>query len=83
MTDVLWARAEIYSVDIGLVETYFSGANPSERKILWRMRDALLQDLASNFPFLKVNDREKYALLLDQLKTSLPFLDLWYKFKYL
>ena len=70
---MLWAKAHITSVDVGLVENVYTDANSADRQKLAEIRAFVLKDLMDQFPELTVNLEEKYGLLLDQLIPQVPF----------
>ncbi len=69
---ILWSTARASSVDIGLVENAYTQADAARRADLWRIREFLVQDLKERFPGLKVNDTEKYSLIMAQLLDDVP-----------
>jgi hypothetical protein len=60
------------SVDLGLVEIAYTEANEQERKLMWAVRDAIIDDLEAHFPALRQNDESKYSIVLEQIMRRLP-----------
>ncbi|MFA6215749.1 MAG: hypothetical protein WC768_04225 [Patescibacteria group bacterium] len=73
-TNLLWAKANITSIDLGLVENVYTEADSAKRKTLEDIRNFLLQDLKEHFPELTENSLEKYVILLDELAKQIPYL---------
>jgi hypothetical protein len=74
---ILWAQGSFSSMDVGLVEVAYTEADEAKRKMLWDIRNAMLQDLQDHFPDLTVNSDSKYGIILGDLMQqirAIPFL---------
>lgn len=71
-TRALWTSVSISSIDIGLVENVYTGADEAKRRQLWAIRNQLVADLRRAFPALEQNSSEKYSLALGQLLEGIP-----------
>ncbi len=78
---ILWAKARITSVDLGLVENVYTAADESKRKTLGEIRNLVLQDLQNHFPELTQTTQEKYGILLDQLTAKIRWIKWLVKWK--
>lgn len=76
----LWARAKYSSVDIGLVEKVYTPASAPERKLMWGIREVVLQDLLRKFPGLTQTTASKYNIVLDQIKNQIPYFEFLLKY---
>lgn len=73
-TSLLWAKAHITSIDVGLVENVYTAADEAKRQTLGDIRNFVLQDLKDHFPELTQTSQEKYGILLDQLISQISMI---------
>jgi hypothetical protein len=77
---ILWATGSFTSVDIGIVEIAYTEADPARREVLWKIRDAIVQDLTDHFPALTVTSDSKYSIVLQQLLRQIPTIAALFRF---
>jgi hypothetical protein len=82
-TGILWTRGSFASVDMGLVEIEYTQADEARRKLMWSIRDAIIDDLKQHFPDLTVNSDSKYTIVLNQLMQQCPLIPLLLRFQLL
>ena len=70
----LWATGQASSIDIGLVENVYTEADQAKRDAMWAIRDQIVADLRSQFPYLEVNSTEKYTIIMAQIEGKLPWI---------
>jgi hypothetical protein len=70
---ILWAKGSFASVDLGLVEIAYTEASEEQRKKMWAIRDAIIEDLQRQFPALVQNSDSKYTIVLAQVLDKIPF----------
>lgn len=76
---LLWATGTFSSMDVGLTEIAYTEADEKKRELFKQLRAVVIEDLRQHFPELTVETDDKYNLVLNQLKTKIPGLEMLIK----